>query len=159
MEVKIMANTYTQVYIQIVFAVKGHQNLIQPKNKETLQKFITGIVKNRGQKLLAIHSMPDHTHLLVGLEPNISISDLVRDVKPGSSKFINESDWVKEKFNWQVGYGAFSYSRSQIDNVIKYINNQVEHHQKRTFQEEYIDFLNKFNVEFEEKYLFDWIEG
>ncbi|KOF03033.1 transposase [Roseivirga seohaensis subsp. aquiponti] len=154
-----MANTYTQVYIQIVFAVKGHQNLIQPKNKETLQKFITGIVKNRGQKLLAIHSMPDHTHLLVGLEPNISISDLVRDVKPGSSKFINESDWVKEKFNWQVGYGAFSYSRSQIDNVIKYINNQVEHHQKRTFQEEYIDFLNKFNVEFEEKYLFDWIEG
>tara|TARA_A100000171_G_scaffold30278_1_gene28513 strand:- start:825 stop:1289 length:465 start_codon:yes stop_codon:yes gene_type:complete len=153
-----MANTYTQVYIQIVFAVKGRQNLIQPKNKETLQKFITGIVKNRGQKLLAIHSMPDHTHLLVGLEPNISISDLVRDVKAGSSKFINESDWVKEKFNWQVGYGAFSYSRSQIDNVIKYINNQVEHHQKRTFQEEYIDFLNKFNVEFEEKYLFDWIE-
>ena len=153
-----MANTYTQVYIQIVFAVKGRQNLIQPKNKETLQKFITGIVKNRGQKLLAIHSMPDHTHLLVGLEPNISISDLVRDVKAGSSRFINESNWVKEKFNWQVGYGAFSYSRSQIDNVIKYINNQVEHHQKRTFQEEYIDFLNKFNVEFEEKYLFDWIE-
>lgn len=152
-----MANTYTQIYVQIVFAVKGRENLIKPKNKETLHKFITDIVKNRGQKLLAVHSMPDHTHLFIGLEPNISISDLVRDVKAGSSKFINESNWLVGKFNWQVGYGAFSYSRSQIDHVIKYINNQEEHHRSRTFKEEYIDFLNKFNVEFEEKYLFDWV--
>tara|TARA_A100000171_G_scaffold27682_1_gene25765 strand:+ start:4049 stop:4507 length:459 start_codon:yes stop_codon:yes gene_type:complete len=152
-----MANTYTQIYVQIVFAVKGRENLIKPKNKETLHKFITGIVKNRGQKLLAVHSMPDHTHLFIGLEPNISISDLVRDVKAGSSKFINESNWLVGKFNWQVGYGAFSYSRSQVDHVIKYINNQEEHHRSRTFKEEYIDFLNKFNVEFEEKYLFDWV--
>ncbi|WP_323756390.1 IS200/IS605 family transposase [Roseivirga sp.] len=152
-----MANTYTQIYIQIVFAVKGRENLIQPKNKEALHKFITGIVKNRGQKLLAVHSMPDHIHLFIGLDPNISISDLVRDVKAGSSKFINESNWLIGKFNWQVGYGAFSYSRSQIDNVIKYINNQEEHHKRRTFKEEYIDLLNKFNVEFEEKYLFDWV--
>ncbi|MGW8123664.1 IS200/IS605 family transposase [Roseivirga echinicomitans] len=152
-----MPNTYTQIYIQIVFAVKGRENLIQPINKESLHKFMTGIVKNRGQKLLAVHCMPDHTHLFIGLEPDISISDLVRDVKAGSSKFVNENNWIQGKFNWQVGYGAFSYSRSQIDSVVKYINNQVDHHKKRSFKEEYIDFLNKFNIEYEEKYLFDWV--
>jgi len=152
-----MANTYSQIYIQIVFAVKRRQNLIKSVNKELLHKIITGIVKNRGQKLLAIHCMPDHTHLFVGLEPSISISDLVRDVKAGSSKFINESNWVLGKFNWQVGFGAFSYSRSHIDNVVKYINNQEEHHRKLSFKEEYVEFLNKFNIEHDDKYLFDWI--
>ncbi len=102
--------------------------------------------------------MPDHVHLLVGLKPSIAISDLVRDIKAGSSKFITDNHWVKGKFNWQEGFGAFSYSRSQIDAVIKYILNQEEHHKKKTFREEYIYFLKKFEIEYDEKYLFDWIE-
>lgn len=102
--------------------------------------------------------MPDHTHLLVGLNPNIAISDLVRDIKAGSSKFITESNWVKGKFSWQEGYGAFSYSKGQVDSVIKYILNQEEHHKKKTFQEEYIDLLQKFEIEYNEKYLFEWID-
>ena len=153
-----MPNTYSQIYIQIVFAVKGRQNLISKQHCEELHKFITGIVQNREQKMLSIFCMPDHTHLLIGLKPSISISDLVRDIKAGSSKFINDSHWVKEKFNWQEGFGAFSYSRSQIDNVIKYILNQEEHHKKITFREEYIAFLKKFEIEYDEKYLFEWIE-
>ncbi len=105
--------------------------------------------------MLSIFAMPDHTHLLVGLKPSIAISDLVRDVKAGSSQFINEKKWVNGKFHWQEGFGAFSYSRSQIDKVIKYILNQEEHHKKVTFKEEYIDFLKKFEVEYDEKYLFE----
>jgi REP element-mobilizing transposase RayT len=153
-----MPNTYTQIYIQIVFAVKGRQNLIAKQNREELHKYITGIVQNRKQKMLSIFAMPDHIHLLVGLKPNIAISDLVRDIKAGSSKFINDSHWINGKFNWQEGFGAFSYSKSQIDNVIKYILNQEEHHKKQTFKEEYLDFLKKFEIEFDEKYLFEWIE-
>ena len=153
-----MPNTYSQIYIQIVFAVKGRQNLIPNHKREELQKFITGIVKKREQKLLSIFSMPDHTHLLIGLKPSISISDLVRDIKAGSSKFINDNHWVKGKFNWQEGFGAFSYSKSQIDNVIKYILNQREHHKKKTFKEEYIEFLKRFAIEYDEKYLFEWVE-
>ena len=153
-----MPNTYSQIYIQIVFAVKGRQNLIPNHKREELQKFITGIVQKREQKLLSIFSMPDHTHLLIGLKPSISISDLVRDIKAGSSKFINDNHWVKGKFNWQEGFGAFSYSKSQIDNVIKYILNQREHHKKKTFKEEYIEFLKKFAIKYDEKYLFEWVE-
>ncbi len=153
-----MPNTYSQIYIQIVFAVKGRQNLIPKQNREELHKYITGIVQNRDQKMLSIFCMPDHTHLLVGLKPLIAISDLVRDIKAGSSKFINDKHWMKGKFNWQEGFGAFSYSRSQIDNVIKYILNQEEHHKKKTFREEYIEFLKKFEIEYDEKYLFEWIE-
>jgi putative transposase len=153
-----MPNTYSQIYIQIVFAVKGRQNLIPNKNREELHKYITGIVQNREQKMLSIFCMPDHTHLLVGFKPSISISDLVRDVKAGSSKFISDNRWVNGKFNWQEGFGAFSYSRSQIDTVIKYILNQEAHHEKKTFREEYIDFLKKFEIEYDEKYLFEWIE-
>jgi putative transposase len=153
-----MPNTYTQIYIQIVFAVKGRQNLIAKQNRDELHKYITGIVQNREQKLLSIFAMPDHIHLLVGLKPTIAISDLVRDIKAGSSKFINDNNWINGKFNWQEGFGAFSYSKSQIDNVIKYILNQEEHHKKQTFKEEYIDFLHKFEIEFNEKYLFEWIE-
>ena len=152
-----MANTYSQIYIQIVFAVKGRQNLIPKLHREELHKYITGIVTNREQKLLAIFAMPDHIHLLVGLKPNITISDLVRDIKAGSSKFITESNWIKTKFNWQEGYGAFSYSKSQIDNVIKYILKQEEHHKRKTFKEEYLDFLKKFEIDYNEKYLFEWI--
>ncbi|NJL75568.1 MAG: IS200/IS605 family transposase [Saprospiraceae bacterium] len=153
-----MPNTFIQIYIQIVFAVKGRQNLISSKNREELQKYISGIVQNRDQKMLAIFVMPDHVHLLVGIKPSISLSDLVRDVKAGSSKFINDKHWMTGKFAWQEGYGAFSYSKSQIDTVIQYILNQEEHHKKRTFKEEYLSFLKKFEVEYDEKYLFEWIE-
>mgnify|MGYP001376879949 FL=1 len=153
-----MANTYSQIYIQIVFAVKGRENLIKKANREELHKFITGIVSNREQKLLAIFAMPDHVHILVGIKPNIALSDLVRDIKAGSSKFINDSKWVNGKFNWQEGYGGFSYSKSHLDNVIKYILNQEEHHKKQTFKEEYHSFLEKFEIEYDEKYLFEWIE-
>ena len=153
-----MANTYSQIYIQIVFAVKGRQNLIAKENREELHKFITGIVTNREQKLLSIFAMPDHVHILVGLKPSISISDLVRDIKAGSSKFINDSKWIKGKFNWKEGFGAFSYSKSNLDNVVKYILNQEERHQKKTFKNEYLDFLEKFEIEYDPKYLFDWVE-
>ena len=153
-----MANTYTQIYIQIVFAVKGRNNLISTQNREELHKFITGIVQNRGQKLLAIFAMPDHVHLLVGMKANISLSDLVRDVKAGSSKYINDSKWVRGKFEWQEGFGGFSYSKSQLNNVVNYILTQEEHHKKQSFKEEYLEFLRKFEIEFNEKYLFEWIE-
>ena len=154
-----MANTYTQIYIQIVFAVKGRQNLIAKENREELHKFITGIVTNRGQKLFAVFAMPDHVHILVSIGPTILISDLVRDIKAGSSKFINDSNWINGKFNWQEGYGAFSYSKSSVDSVVKYILNQEEHHKKKKFKEEYLDLLEKFEIEYDQKYLFDWIEN
>ncbi len=153
-----MANTYTQIYIHIVFAVKGRQNLISKEKREELHKFITGVVSNRNQKLFAVFAMPDHLHLLVSMGPTCSVSDLGRDIKAGSSKFINEKGWMNNKFNWQEGYGAFSYSRSGVDSVVKYILNQEEHHQKKTFREEYFDFLTKFEIEYDPKYVFEWIE-
>ena len=115
-------------------------------------------MRNREQKMLSVFCMPDHTHLLAGLKPSIAISDLARDIKAGSSNFINDSKWMSGKFNWQEGFGAFSYSRSHIDTVIKYIQNQEEHHRKKTFKEEYIDFLKKYEIKYDEKYLFEWIE-
>ena len=151
-----MANTYTQIYIQIVFAVKGRQNLIPKKQKEELHKYITGIISKRGQKLLAINCMSDHTHIFVGMKPNICISDLTRDIKSASSKFIKDKRWLGNDFEWQEGFGAFSYAHSQLTNVIQYINTQEEHHRKRSFKEEYIDFLIKFKVDYNEKYLFDF---
>ena len=154
-----MANTYTQIYIQIVFAVKGRQNLISEENREELHKFITGIVTNRGQKLFAVFAMPDHVHILVSIGPTILISDLVRDIKAGSSKFINDQKWITGKFNWQEGYGAFSYSKSSVDSVVKYILNLEEHHKKKTFRNEYLGLLEKFEIEYDQKYLFEWIEN
>lgn len=153
-----MANTYSQLYIQIVFAVKGRQCLIKKEYRAELHKYITGIVQNRDQKMLSVFVMPDHAHVLVAIKPNCSISDSVRDVKAGSSKFINDNKWIKDKFSWQEGFGAFSYSRSQIDNVTNYVLNQESHHKTKTFKEEYIDFLMKFEIEFDEKYLFEWIQ-
>lgn len=153
-----MANTYSQIYVHIVFAVKGRQNLIRTEIREELHKYITGIVTNRDQKLLSIFCMPDHSHLLIGLKPSISISDLVRDIKAGSSKFINDKKLIKGRFSWQEGFGVFSYSRSQIDTVIKYIQNQEKHHNKKSFKEEYVEFLKKFEIEYDEKYLFEWID-
>ena len=153
-----MANTYSQLYVQIVFAVKGRRRLISPKFREELQKYITGIITNRKQKLLAIYCMPDHVHILVGLKPAIALSDLVRDIKAGSSGFISERGWVQGKFQWQEGYGAFSYSHSHLNSVIDYINNQEIHHRRKTFREEYIDTLKQFNIEYDNQYLFDWID-
>ena len=153
-----MPNTYTQLYIQIVFAVKNRENLISKQNKEELHKYITGIVQNRGQKMIAVNCMPDHIHLFIGLTPIITISDLVRDIKAASSGFINEKRWIKGRFNWQEGYGAFSYAHSQLDSVTKYILNQEKHHKRKTFREEYLEFLQAFQIEYNPKYLFDWIE-
>ena len=149
-----MANTYSQLYIHIVFAIKGRQNLISANRKEEIYKYITGIVTNKGQKLIAINGMPDHIHILIGLKPDKSISDLVRDIKSNSSKFINDKKWINGKFEWQTGFGAFSYNHSQLTNVINYIQRQEEHHKIKTFKEEYIDFLKLFNVEFKDEYLF-----
>lgn len=153
-----MANTYAQIFIHIVFAVKGRQNLITRSIREELHKYITGIVQNRNQKMLAIYCMPDHVHVLVGLKPDISISDLVRDIKAISSKFINDNRYVRGKFSWQTGFGAFSYSKSQIDTVIKYILNQEKHHKLKTFKDEYLKLLEKFGIAYDNKFLFEWIE-
>ena len=153
-----MANTYTQIYLQFVFAVKGRQSLIQDKFREELHKYITGIVENRNQKLIAINSMPDHIHILVGFGTTITIADLIHDIKIASSKFINSHNWLGNHFSWQEGYGGFSYSRSHLDRIVKYILNQQKHHKKRTFKEEYIEFLEKYKVLYNSKYLFDWIE-
>lgn len=149
-----MANTYTQIYIQVVFAVEGRQNLIAAEHNDELQKYITGIVSAQRQKLIAINNMPDHLHVLVGLRPDAALSDLVRDVKAGSSKFINEKRWVIGRFSWQEGFGAFSYSRSQLGAVIRYIENQQKHHAKKSFREEYVSLLEHFGVEYDARYLF-----
>jgi REP element-mobilizing transposase RayT len=153
-----MPNTYSQLYVQIVFTVKGRENLIAKDNREELHKYITGIIKGRDQKVLAVFCMPDHVHILVSIKPSIAISDLVRDIKAGTSNFIKEQKWVKGKFSWQEGFGAFSYSKSQVDNVVNYILNQEEHHKRKTFKEEYLDFLKKFDIEYQERYLFEWID-
>jgi REP element-mobilizing transposase RayT len=153
-----MANTFTQLYVQIVFAVKGRQNLISKDHKEELHKYITGIVTGKGQKLLAVHCMPDHTHVFVGFKPDKAISDLARDIKANSSAFVNEKKWIVGKFQWQEGYGAFTYSHSQLTNVIRYIRNQERHHATKTFREEYLDMLEKFRIEYDQRYLFEWIE-
>jgi putative transposase len=151
-------STYSQIYIQTIFAVKGRESLIKPEWEEKLYKYITGIVQNKGQKMLAINGMPDHIHFLIGIKPTCCLSDLVREIKKSSNTFIKENKFIKFNFSWQEGFGAFSYSHSQIDDVCKYTLNQKEHHKKKTFREEYLDFLKKFEVDFNEQYLFDWIE-
>jgi putative transposase len=153
-----MPSTFSQIYIQIVFAVKGRESLIHSSWEERLYKYITGIVQNKEQKMLAINGMPDHLHLLIGMKPACCLSDLVREVKKSSNDFIKESKFVKGKFQWQEGFGAFSYHRSDLDRMIQYIANQKIHHGKQSFKEEYEDLLREFNIEFEERYLFDWID-
>jgi REP element-mobilizing transposase RayT len=153
-----MAGTFSQIYIQVVFSVKGRENLISKKWQEDLHKYIAGIIRNKEQKPIIIGGMPDHIHAFIGLRPSMAISDLLRDIKNNSSNFINDRKFVKGRFSWQEGYGAFSYSHSQIDNVYNYILNQEKHHQIKTFKEEYSDFLKEFETEFNEKYLFEWYE-
>jgi putative transposase len=153
-----MAGTFSQVYIQVVFSVKGRECVLQKPWRDDVFKYMSGIIKAKNHKPIIVNGVEDHVHLFIGLRPSSSISDLIRDVKNNSSNFINDHNLVKGKFSWQEGYGVFSYSHSQIDQVYNYILNQEEHHAKKTFKEEYLDFLDKFEVPFEEKYLFDWID-
>jgi len=153
-----MAGTFSQIYIQVVFAVQNRECMIHATWEKELYKYISGIVKNKEQKMLAINGMPDHIHFFIGMKPSCCLSDLVREVKKSSTEFIKEKKLSKFKFHWQEGYGAFSYSHSQIDAVAKYILNQKEHHKKVTFQEEYIAFMKKFEIEHDEKYLFNWLD-
>ena len=152
-----MANTYTKIYLQLVFSPWNRECIIPSKFKEELQKYTTGIIQNRQHKLLAINYMPDHAHIFIGYQPSQPLPDLLRDIKANSSRFINENKLLPGKFRWQEGYGAFSYGQSQIDDVINYINFQEEHHRKSSFKEEYLKLLQKFDVEYDPKYLFDWI--
>lgn len=153
-----MANTYTQLYIHLVFAPKGRANVIREAFRDELEKYICGIVATKRHKPLAIYCMPDHIHLFVGLNPAEAISDLVRDIKTGSSVLIKEKNWIAGRFSWQEGYGAFSHARSQLDTVVRYILNQPNHHHKRTFREEYLDMLAKAGVEYNDAYLFEWLD-
>jgi putative transposase len=149
-----MANTYSQIYIQIVFAVEGRQNLIDPSHNNDLQKYITGIVTKQRHKLIAVNNMPDHVHVLIGQRPDAALSELVGDIKSGSTNFINRQRWVKGRFNWQEGFGAFSYSRSQLGAVIRYVQNQQKHHRKHSFDDKYRTLLDRFEVPYDERYIF-----
>ena len=148
-----MANTFTQIYLHIVFAIQDRISFIKPEWKDELYKYITGITQNNGHKLIAINGTTNHLHIAVGYKPHQLIPDLMQDIKGDSSKWINAKKFVKGKFSWQAGYGAFSFSHSQIDMVVKYINNQEQHHKKKSFREEYIELLKKYNVNFDEKYI------
>ena len=152
-----MGNTYSQITIQIVFAVKYREAKILPSFEDDLFKYITGVIQNKGQKLLAINGMPDHIHILIGMKPTCCISDLVREIKKSSTEYINSNGLCPSIFRWQNGFGAFSYSHGHLERVINYIRNQKEHHRSNTFKTEYIDFLEKFNVSYEDNYLFEWL--
>jgi REP element-mobilizing transposase RayT len=165
-----MAGTFSQIYIQVVFAVKGRENLLQKPWRDVAFKYMAGIIKEKGQKPIIVNGVSDHVHLFIGLKPAMPLSDLVRDVKNNTTNFINDKKFLKGRFSWQAclpkgssarrqeGYGAFSYSHSQLDTVYQYILNQETHHKKKTFKEEYMGLLRKFEIEFDEKYLFEWVE-
>ena len=153
-----MANTYTQLHIQTVFAVQGRQSLIQPNWKDELYKYITGIVQNNGHKVLQINGMPDHVHLLFGMRPTQTLSDLMKQVKQDSSKWINKNRLVNGRFSWQAGYGAFSYSKSELPKIINYIKDQEEHHRQVSFRDEYLSLLNDFGIDFDTRFVFKPIE-
>lgn len=153
-----MAGTFSQIYIQVVFAVKGRENLLQKSWRDEVFKYISGIIKEKGQKPIIVNGVEDHVHLFIGLKPSMCLSDLVRDIKNNTTNFINDKKLTKKKFFWQEGFGAFSYSHSHIDNVYKYILNQEAHHRKQTFKAEYLEYLEKFEIEHDEKYLFEWLD-
>ena len=150
-----MPNTYTQLYFHIVFAVKGRHGFIHPSWKEKLNQYITGIVTNKNQKMMAINGMPDHLHILAGLKPDHLLSYLVRDMKAYSSKWINDNRFAPGRFEWQTGYGAFTVGQSQVPSVIKYIQEQEQHHKKKSFRQEYIEMLNAYEIDYNMKYLFE----
>ncbi|MCF3111691.1 IS200/IS605 family transposase [Niabella sp. CC-SYL272] len=149
-----MANTYTQIHLQLVFAVKYRQSLIEHSWKDELYRYITAIIQNQTHKLLIINGMPDHIHILIGMRPTQSLSDLMQHIKGDSSTWINERIFTKGKFEWQNGYGAFSYSKSQVPDVITYIKNQEQHHSKKAFMEEYLALLKQFEIDYDERYVF-----
>jgi REP element-mobilizing transposase RayT len=153
-----MANTYTQIHIHSVFSVQNHLCLIGNQWKDELYKYITGIVRNNNHKLLAINGMPDHLHILLGMRPSQSLSELMQDIKGSSSKWINENKLIRGKFSWQEGFGSFSYSKSQLSQVIRYIERQQVHHKKKTFNEEYKEFMEAFGIEYDERYIFKAVE-
>lgn len=152
-----MASTFSQIYIQVVFAVQGRQSLIQGTWEEELFKYVTGIGQNSNQKMLAINGVSDHIHFFMGMRPACCLSDLIREIKKSSNEFIKEKKFCRG-FHWQEGFGAFSYSHSQLSNVINYIMNQKEHHRKKTFKAEYLELLEKFEIEYEDKYLFQFLD-
>lgn len=152
-----MSNTYTQIHIHLIFAVKNRNALIETSWKERLHQYMTGIIQNNEHKVLQINSMPDHIHILMGFRPRQSLSSLVQNLKTESSKFISRENLAKFKFEWQEGYGAFSYSKKDLENVISYIKNQEEHHKKKSFTTEYVEFLNEFEIVYDEKYIFKQI--
>jgi len=149
-----MPNTYTQIHIQAVFSVQNRECVIKNEWRSDLHKYITGIVENNDHKLIAINSMPDHVHVLFGLRPSQSLSDLMKDIKGSSSRWITEKGFVGGKFSWQEGYGAFSYGKSDLPDVIQYINNQQLHHERKTFTQEYLEMLKLFEVEYDERFIF-----
>ena len=153
-----MSDTFTQIYIQVVFAVKNRNALIQSDREEELYKYITGIVQNKGQKMLAINGTHNHIHFFIGMKPTCCLSDLIREIKKSSNSFIKDKHFSSFRFEWQEGFGAFSYSHSQLTDVIRYIEIQKEHHLKRTFKEEYLAFLKAFEIEYKDEYLFEWID-
>ena len=153
-----MAGTFSQIYILVVFAVNGRENLLQKPWREEVFKYMAGIIKGKNQKSIIVNGVANHVHLFIGLKPSIAVSDLVRDIKNNTSNFINTQKFVHGKFSWQEGFGSFSYAHSQIEQVYQYILNQEEHHRKKTFKEEYLEFLKKFEIEYDEKYLFKWNE-
>ena len=150
-----MAGTFSQIYIQAIFAVKGRESLISKEWKDELHKYIAGIIKGKNQKSIIVNGMPDHIHIFFGLRPAMAISDLIRDIKNNSSKFINDKKFTRMKFSWQAGYGAFSYSHTQIEAVYHYILNQQKHHQKKTSREEYLELINEFGITHKDKFLFN----
>jgi putative transposase len=153
-----MANTYTQIHIHAVFSVQNRECIIGNQWKDELYKYIAGIIRNCNHKLLAINGMPDHLHILFGMRPVQSLSDLLQDIKGSSSKWINDRKFIKGKFSWQEGYGAFSYSKSQLPQIIQYIEMQQEHHKKKTFINEYKELLDDFSIEYDEQYIFVPVE-
>lgn len=153
-----MANTYTKLYTQFVFSVKHRENLIHETFRDELEKVMCGIIRNHKCTLYAIYCNPDHVHILIAMHPNIAPSKLMEQVKSASTNWINEKKFVKGKFEWQKGFGAFSYSESSLDNVIRYIENQPEHHKKKRFKDEYLDLLKRYDIEYKEEYLFDWFD-
>jgi putative transposase len=149
-------STFSQIYIQVVFAVKGRQSLIHTQWEEQLYKYITGIVQNKGQKMLAINGMPDHIHFFIGMKPNCCLSDLVREIKKSTNEYIRQKKF-SPAFYWQEGFGAFSYSHSHINNVVQYVMRQKEHHNQKSFKKEYLEMLKEFDIQFEESKLFEWM--
>ena len=153
-----MPDTYTQLYIHLVFAVKYRQALIQPHFREETERYMTGILQNRKHKLLAIYLMPDHAHVLIGANPSVSLSETVKVLKTESTNFIQEKRFSPHHFQWQNGFGAFSHSRSNLERVVKYIANQPIHHQKKTFKKEYLAMLQRHDIAYKDEYLFDFFE-